>query len=76
MNIVDLAQLFVRAGAVRAMVLDMNPLWPVFATYSPATPTGFAAPGNGKDLLPTMVQTPARFFQVAYARDFITMSAR
>ena len=76
MNIVDLARILVRAGAVRAMVLDMNPLWPVFATYLPATPTGYATPGNGRDLTPTMVQPPARFFEVKYARDFITLSAR
>ncbi len=76
MNIVDLARILVRAGALRAMVLDMNPLWPVFATYLPATPTGFATPGNGKDLTPTMVQTPMRFFETAYARDFVTLSAR
>ncbi len=76
MNIVDLARILVRAGAVRAMVLDMNPLWPVFATYLPATPNGYATPGNGRDLTPTMVQTPARFFDVKYARDFITLSAR
>lgn len=76
MNVVDLARILVRAGAVRAMVLDMNPLWPVFATYLPSTPTGYATPGNGRDLTPTMVQTPGRFFQTAYSRDFVTLSAR
>jgi len=76
MDIVDLARILVRAGAVRAMVLDMNPLWPVFATYLPSSPTGYAAPSNGKDLTPTMVQTPMRFFETAYARDFVTLSAR
>ena len=76
MNIVDLARILVRAGAVRAMVLDMNPLWPVFATYQPSTPTGYATPSNGRDLTPTMVQTPGRFFQTAYSRDFVTLSAR
>ena len=75
MNIVDLASLLVRAGAIRAMALDMNPLWPVFATYAPATPHGVASSANGRDLLSTMEQSPARFFEVAYARDFITMSA-
>ncbi len=74
MNIVDLARTMVRAGAVRAMVLDMNPLWPVYAYYTPASPTGFASAGNGRVLTPTMIQTPARFFQPAYSRDFITMS--
>ena len=76
MNIVDLARILVRAGAVRAMVLDMNPLWPVFATFAPATPTGFAGPGNGTDLTPTMIQPPGRFFETRYSRDFITLSAR
>jgi hypothetical protein len=76
MNVVDLARILVRAGAERAMVLDMNPLWPVFATYQPARATGVATPGNGKDLTPTMIPTPGRFFETAYARDFVTLSAR
>lgn len=76
MNVVDLARILVRAGAVRAMALDMNPLWPIFATYLPSTPTGYATAANGRDLTPTMFQTPARFFQTAYARDFVTLSAR
>lgn len=75
MNIVDLADVLVRAGAIRAMALDMNPLWPVFAAYAPSSLTGTASPANGRDLLPTMVQGPARFFELAYARDFVTMSA-
>lgn len=75
MNIVDLANILVRAGAIRAMTLDMNPNWPIFATYDPATNNGTASPANGTDLLPTMIQTPARFFTPAYSRDFITMSA-
>jgi hypothetical protein len=74
MNIVDLADILVRAGSVRAMTLDMNPLWTVFATYRPATAGGYASPSNGTDLLPTMVQSPQRFFSLAYARDFVTMS--
>jgi len=75
MSIVDLAKLLVRAGAVRAMVLDMNPLWPVFATYTPSAASAPATPSNGRDLLPTMLQSPARFFEAAYARDFVTLSA-
>ncbi len=76
MNIVDLAHLLVRAGAVKAMVLDMNPLWPIFATYRPSTMNGVASPANGQVLTRTMIQTPTRFFDPAYTRDFITMSAR
>ncbi len=76
LNIVDLAHTLVRAGALRAMVLDMNPLWTIFATYDPASPTGLASPANGTRLLASLVQGPARFFQPTYSRDFVTMSAR
>jgi len=75
MSIIDLAVLLVRAGAVRAMTLDMNPLWPVFAAYSPASPVGPASSANGTDLLATLIQTPSRFFQPTYTRDFVTMSS-
>lgn len=76
MNIVDLAQILVRAGAVRAMTLDMNPFWPVFATFSPSSVNGLASAANGRDLLTTMYQPPGRFYEAAYNRDFITMSTK
>jgi hypothetical protein len=72
----QLARLLVRAGAVRGMQLDINPYWPVFVAYDPATPGGRAAPSNGKKILSTTVQGPATFFERSWARDFITMSAR
>jgi hypothetical protein len=71
----QLAQLLVRAGVVRGMELDINPGWPVFAAYRPATPGGRAAPPNGTRLLATRLGA-ATFFQSSYARDFVTMSAR
>jgi hypothetical protein len=71
----QLAQVLVRAGAVRGMELDINPAWPVFASYDPSTPNGVAAPSNGAKLLATQLG-PATFFESSYARDFITMSAR
>jgi hypothetical protein len=67
LNITDLANLLVQAGAVRAMELDINTDWVNFASYQPTQPDGAATPSNGTDLLPGMVGTPAR--------DFITMSA-
>jgi hypothetical protein len=70
----QLAQVLVRAGVVRAMELDINPYWPVFATYAPAR-NGRAAPSNGSKLLAT-IQGPATFFDPQWTRDFITMSAR
>lgn len=72
---VQVADLLVRAGAVRGMELDINPTWPVFATYKPENPAGLAAPANGTRLIATY-RGPATFFDPAYARDFITMSAR
>jgi len=73
----QLAQLLVQAGSgvLRGMELDINPNWPVFATYDPSTPNGLAAPSNGSSLQPSSVQRAATFFNPAWARDFITMSA-
>ena len=59
LNITDLADLLVRAGAVRAMELDINTDWVNFASYAPATPTGPATPENGIDLLPAWWGPPA-----------------
>ena len=71
----QLAQLLVRAGVVRGMEFDINPYWPVFATYDP--PAGApAAPSNGSKLLASTVQGPSTFFEASWDRDFITMSAR
>lgn len=72
----QLAQLLVQAGSVRAMQLDINPYWPVFVSYDPPTANGLAAPSNGRRLLAGTIQGPATFFQPSWARDFITMSAR
>jgi hypothetical protein len=72
----QLADLLVRAGAVRSMQLDINPYWTVFVSYDPAAPGGLAAPANGSKLLPQTTQGPATFFTTWWARDFITMSAR
>jgi hypothetical protein len=75
LNITDLASLLVRAGAVRAMELDINTDWVNFSVYQPATPSGPASGVNGAELLPAMTGTPARYFEPWWARDFFTMSA-
>ena len=75
LEITQLAALLVRAGAARAMELDINPAWPTFATYDPATGTP-ASPANGTDLISGMEGQPDRFFEAWWARDFITMSAK
>ncbi len=71
----QLAQLLVRAGAVRGMQLDINPNWPVFVTYDPP-PGARADPSNGRKLLSSTAQGPSTFFEPSWARDFITMSSR
>ncbi|MHB2027895.1 MAG: phosphodiester glycosidase family protein [Acidimicrobiales bacterium] len=76
LNITDLANLLVRAGAVRAMELDINTDWVNYSYYNPSTPLGLATPNNGQVLVNGMTGTPARYFQSWWARDFITMSAR
>ncbi|HEY5265729.1 MAG TPA: phosphodiester glycosidase family protein [Acidimicrobiales bacterium] len=75
LNITDLANLLVRAGAVRAMELDINTDWVNYSYYAPS-PLGLAGASNGRELLGAMTGTPARYFESWWARDFITMSAR
>ena len=71
----SLADLLVRAGAVRAMELDINTDWVNLSVYSPATPGAPATPANGSTLLPEMRGGTGRYFQPWWNRDFITMSA-
>lgn len=75
LNITDLANLLVRAGAVRAMELDINTDWVNFASYLPSSSTGLATTSNGSLLLSSMTGTPGRYFASWWTRDFITMSA-
>ncbi|HUZ81563.1 MAG TPA: phosphodiester glycosidase family protein [Gaiellaceae bacterium] len=76
LNVTTLANLLARAGAVRAMELDINTDWVNFASYDPASATAPAAPSNGSLLLSTMTGTTARYFESWWSRDFFTMSAR
>ncbi len=72
----QLARLLARAGVLRGMQLDINPDWPIFATYSPGSERGLASAANGSKLLPGSIQSPATFFDPSWARDFVAMSAR
>ena len=66
----SLADLLVRAGAIRAMELDINPEWTSFILYrSPAGQT------IERNLLPAM-QQPARRYDVPSSRDFMALYAR
>jgi len=75
MSITNLADLLVRAGAVRAMELDINVAWVNYATYAPA-PGQPASEANGTPLLSSMSGGAGRYFASYWARDFFTMSAR
>ena len=72
----QLASLLARAGVVRGMQLDINPDWPILATYDPARDNGLASASAGRKLLAGTVRGPGIFFEAWWARDFITMSAR
>lgn len=76
LEITQLAELLVRAGSVRAMTLDMNLDWTVYATYEPPPGQVLASPANGTSLISGTVQGPSTFFEAWWARDFVTMSAR
>ncbi len=76
LNITTLADILARAGAVRAMELDINTDWVSLATYDPRGAAARATGANGKDLLPEMFGQPDRYFESWWSRDFFTMSAR
>jgi hypothetical protein len=78
LSISDLANVLVRAGAVRGMELDINTDWVQFSSF--AGP--FNAPitgSNGTSLLSGasgMIGPPSRYFASWWTRDFFTMSLR
>ncbi len=74
LSIVDLANLLARAGAVRAMELDINTDWVNFTSFAPP-PGQLASPLNGAKLTHDEVAQPSRYF-APLSRDFITMSVR
>jgi hypothetical protein len=65
----SLATIMIRAGAVRAMELDINSYWPSFITY---TGPGAKGPTN---LLPNMVRSPERYL-TPDDRDFFAVFLR
>ena len=72
LDILDLATILQRAGAVRAMELDINTDWVNFSSYQPSLASGPATPATAPSSLPAMTGTPGRYFQPWWARDFIT----
>jgi hypothetical protein len=72
LSVRTLAGLLQRAGAVRAMELDINPAWMSYMYYRPAPSAADPAPVN---LLPTQQEPPARYYSVN-SRDFTAVFAR
>lgn len=73
LSISDLANVLVRAGAVRGMELDINTDWVQYSVFN--GPIGTAINGaNGTSLLSAMNGPPSRYFATWWNRDFYTMS--
>ena len=75
LSISDLANVLVRAGAVRGMELDINTDWVQFSSYNGALNTPING-GNGAKLLNSMNGPPSRYFATWWSRDFFTMTLR
>ncbi len=72
LNVGTLADVLIRAGAVRAMELDINTAWVSYFTY---TGGGAAGPIRGARLLPNMDRAPERYL-TGNSRDFVALFAR
>jgi hypothetical protein len=72
LNITTLADVLVKAGAVRAMELDINTSWVSFFTYIGGDATG---PITGVKLLDNMERSPGSYLS-GNSRDFVAMFAR
>ncbi|MCU1448401.1 MAG: hypothetical protein JWP02_571, partial [Acidimicrobiales bacterium] len=74
LSIASLADVLVRAGAVRAMELDINTSWVDFFSYTapPGTP---ATAADGTKLVADMAHDPGRYFR-SDPRDFLAVFAR
>ncbi len=78
LSISDLANVLVRAGAVRAMQLDINTDWVQYSIFSGPLNTAISG-ANGQNLLggsTGMIGYPTRYFASWWNRDFFTMSLR
>ena len=73
LSAVSLADIMIRAGAVRAMEMDINHVWVTFESFKPAPGTPYGA--HGTNILDGMWIHPERFLQVD-ERDFFAMFLR
>lgn len=66
-----LGEILLRAGAIRAMELDINPDWVSFTTFNPSV----GGPPTGTNLLATMYFPPDHYL-MPFWRDFIAVVLR
>ncbi|HET9730143.1 MAG TPA: phosphodiester glycosidase family protein [Acidimicrobiia bacterium] len=71
LNVMTLAAVLQRAGAVRAMELDINTSWVSLTIFNRTAKGGL----QGSNLLASMVRSPNRYL-TSGTRDFIEMDAR
>lgn len=74
LSVATLAKILERAGAVRAMELDINTAWVDYFYFNPA-PGALASPANGTKLVYNMARPPQRYFE-GTSRDFFAVFAR
>jgi len=75
LSISDLANVLVRAGAVRAMELDINTDWVQFSSFAGPLNTPING-SNGTSLEAAMAGNALRYFATWWTRDFYTMTLR
>jgi hypothetical protein len=75
LSALSLAGVLSRAGAVRAMELDINSRWVDFFTYGPPTAGGAPADVTVAKLSPDM-RPPLNDYLTASSRDFIALFRR
>jgi hypothetical protein len=76
LSIVTLANVMARAGAVRAMELDINPGWVHFNVYGPPAAGEPASVPNVTYLLPNMSGPINRYVGSLNSRDFVALFRR
>ena len=74
LTVPQITQAIASAGAVRAMELDENDIYPNFSIFTPALGAPASA-GNGTEVVPGF-SGPERYFTASWNRDFFAAFAR
>jgi hypothetical protein len=74
LTVPQITQAIASAGAVRAMELDMNDIYPNFSIFTPR-PGSPASALNGSEVVPGL-SGPERYFAISWNRDFFAVFAR